>query len=80
MGLPGPVHDASSWSFDLDPTVCARIPTLVVTGGWHPIYEDIAEALERAGALRACIPGTEHRPQDDPRANALVNEFWRNLT
>ncbi len=68
-----------AWEFALDPTVCGRIPTIVVTGQWHPIYEDIAAALEAAGARREAIPGTEHRPQDDPAANALLNEFWRGL-
>jgi pimeloyl-ACP methyl ester carboxylesterase len=74
------LRDATpAWEVALDPTVCAHIPTLVVTGSWHPIYEDIAAALERAGARRDSIPGTEHRPQDDPRANALLNAFWRGL-
>ena len=71
---------APAWSFDLDTGVCARIPTLVVTGGWHPIYEDIAAALAGAGAAQATLPGTEHRPQDDPAANALLSDFWRSLT
>ena len=70
---------APAWAYDVDPTVCARIPTVVVTGGWHPVYESIADALAAAGAERRTIPDTEHRPQDDPRANALLNEFWRSL-
>jgi pimeloyl-ACP methyl ester carboxylesterase len=70
---------APAWAFDVDPTVCARVPTLVVTGAWHPIYEEIADALEAAGAGRATIPGTEHRPQDSTDANALLNDFWAEL-
>jgi len=70
---------APAWAFDVDPGVCARIPSLVVTGGWHPIYEDIADAIAARGAERRTIPGTEHRPQDAPEANTLLNEFWGSL-
>jgi hypothetical protein len=70
---------APAWAFDVDPGMCTRIPSLVVTGGWHPIYEDIADALASRGARRRTIPGTEHRPQDSPEANTLLNEFWGSL-
>jgi pimeloyl-ACP methyl ester carboxylesterase len=63
------------WEIDLNPTVVTRTGPLVVTGGWHPLYEEVAAALVRLGARHEVLTGHGHRPQDHPRANDLLREF-----
>lgn len=65
------------WDVPLDGSVVARVPTLVVTGGWSPLYEEVAEALEVAGARRRVLAGYGHRVQDHPDLNAALLEHWR---
>jgi hypothetical protein len=60
----------------LDRTVVARVPTLVLTGGWNALYDEVADALEAAGAHRAVLGGHAHRPQDHPDADALLLQHW----
>lgn len=67
------------WDVRIDPSVPARVPTLVVTGGWLPLYEQTAEALREAGARHEVLEGHGHRPQDHPRANAVVLDFHAGL-
>lgn len=51
------------------------VPTLVVTGGWNQVYDDIATALRLRGAQHLALDGSGHRPQDDPRATAAIDSL-----
>ncbi|GAA1107513.1 alpha/beta hydrolase [Arthrobacter flavus] len=50
------------------------VPTLIITGGWEPLYEEIADYLAVTGARHVVAPGA-HRPQDTPDGDALIREF-----
>jgi pimeloyl-ACP methyl ester carboxylesterase len=51
-------------SLDLTAVAAAAIPTLVVTGDWHPALDAIADELVRVlGAERAVISGARHAVQ-----------------
>ncbi|WP_104430972.1 hypothetical protein [Kineococcus xinjiangensis] len=63
------------WAVDLDPTVVEQTPTLVITGGWLPLYEETAQALAELSARHEVLTGHGHRPQDHPDANALIRAF-----
>src|SRR5665647_3570818 len=54
----------------------AVAPTLVVTGGWNALYDEVAETLVEAGARRVVLAGYEHRPQDHEQASRLLLEHW----
>jgi pimeloyl-ACP methyl ester carboxylesterase len=64
------------WEARLDPATISAVRTIVVTGGDSELSEATADALESLGAQRVVMPGTGHRPQDDPSANALLRRFW----
>ena len=82
--LPGPLNGSdilaaerdrlllAPWVFELPEDVLSAVPTLVVTGDWNEEYEEIAEAMEKAGARHAQLVGYGHRVQDHPGANALI--------
>lgn len=65
------------WEVPLDLATPARVPTLVVTGGWSALYEEVAGALADAGARRRVLAGHGHRVQDHPDVNAVLAEHWR---
>lgn len=67
---------AAPWEAPVDARIVARVPTLVLTGGWNSEYEATAQALDRAGAKHQVLEGAGHRVQDDPRFNELLAEFW----
>ncbi|MET4620623.1 pimeloyl-ACP methyl ester carboxylesterase [Arthrobacter sp. 2762] len=50
------------------------VPTLVLTGGWEPLYEEIARYLEETGALRRIAAGG-HRPQDSGDGDRIIRSF-----
>jgi len=50
------------------------VPTLVLTGGWEPLYEEIAAYLEDTGALRRVAAGG-HRPQDSVDGDRIIRSF-----
>lgn len=52
------------------------VPTTVVTGGWEPLYEEVAQYLETTGAQHIVHRGG-HRPQDTPGGAALIEELLR---
>jgi pimeloyl-ACP methyl ester carboxylesterase len=52
-------------------------PTLVLTGGWSPLYEQTAESLVRLGAVHRVLRGHGHRAQDHPDATEAVSAAWR---
>ncbi|NOJ60347.1 alpha/beta hydrolase [Arthrobacter sp. 260] len=60
------------WEAPLD--IVPGVPTLIVTGGWEPLYEEIADYLAVTGARHVVSPGG-HRPQDTPDGDALIREF-----
>nr|WP_083955934.1 hypothetical protein [Tersicoccus phoenicis] len=48
--------------------------TLVVTGGWEPLYEEVAGFLASTGA-RHVVAGRDHRPQDSADGQAVLAGF-----
>lgn len=50
------------------------VPTLVVTGGWEPLYEEVAQYLATTGA-RHVIHRDGHRPHDTAAGAATITEF-----
>lgn len=50
------------------------VPTLVLTGGWEPLYEEIARYLQETGALRRVAAGG-HRPQDSIDGSQAIRSF-----
>ncbi|MGR0159724.1 alpha/beta fold hydrolase [Paenarthrobacter nitroguajacolicus] len=50
------------------------VPTLVLTGGWEPLYEEIAGYLQETGALRRVAAGG-HRPQDSVDGDQVIRSF-----
>lgn len=62
------------WEAPLDHKWTMRVPTLVITGGWDDIYEDVAAHLAARGAEHIVVPGAQHRPQDLPPAHRAVAE------
>lgn len=66
---------APPWSAPL--TIVPGVPTLVLTGGWEPLYEEVAEYLAGTGAVHRVVGGG-HRPQDTEEGNALIRDFIRN--
>lgn len=63
------------WGYDIDKSVFANVPTLVVTGGWNHEYETISERLTHAGATHVELQGTKHRPHDHPGFESVLSEF-----
>ena len=52
------------------------VPTLVVSGGHHPAFDAICDALEREiGAERAVCPGAGHAAQAAPGFNETLLDF-----
>ena len=50
------------------------VPTLVLTGGWEPLYEEIAGYLRETGALHRVAAGG-HRPQDTAEGDRAIRSF-----
>ncbi|MET4096715.1 alpha/beta hydrolase [Arthrobacter sp. UYCu712] len=50
------------------------VPTLVLTGGWEPLYEEIAGYLRETGALHRIAAGG-HRPQDSAEGDQVIRAF-----
>jgi pimeloyl-ACP methyl ester carboxylesterase len=63
------------WETPLPLDVVSRVSTLVVTGGWSPAFDEVAEVLVGAGARRVVVPGTGHGPQFHPDGQAAMAEF-----
>jgi pimeloyl-ACP methyl ester carboxylesterase len=62
------------WSIPVDGDVVGRIPSVVVSGAWNPLYEEVASELAMRGARHVILEGYGHRPQDHPNAIALIDE------
>ena len=63
---------APPWEAPLQ--IVPGVPTLVLTGGWEPLYEEIAGYLRETGALHRTAAGG-HRPQDSPEGDRTIRSF-----
>lgn len=63
---------APPWDAPLQ--IVPGVPTLVLTGGWEPLYEEIAGYLRETGALHRTAPGG-HRPQDSREGDRTIRTF-----
>ncbi len=71
-------RDLGEAVFDLGALRAAPFPTLVVSGGWHPAMEAIAERLAaELGAERLVLPGALHHVNRVPELNDHLEAFWR---
>lgn len=61
-----------SWEAPLH--IVPGVPTLVLTGGWEPLYEEIAGYLRETGALHRTAAGG-HRPQDSIEGDRIIRSF-----
>ena len=53
------------------------VPALVVSGGWHPAFDRVCEAVaERTGGELVRFEGTGHGAQHAPGFNERLVEFW----
>jgi hypothetical protein len=60
---------APSWDAPLH--IVPGVPTMVLTGGWEPLYEEIAGYLRETGA-RHHIAAGGHRPQDSVEGDRAI--------
>lgn len=65
---------APAWEAPLH--IVPGVPTLVLTGGWEPLYEEIAGYLDATGAIHRITAGG-HRPHDTPEGDRLIRDFIR---
>jgi pimeloyl-ACP methyl ester carboxylesterase len=63
---------APPWEAPLQ--IVPGVPTLVLTGGWEPLYEEIAGYLRETGALHRTAAGG-HRPQDSGEGDRVIRSF-----
>ncbi|MDQ0820555.1 pimeloyl-ACP methyl ester carboxylesterase [Arthrobacter sp. V4I6] len=63
---------APPWEAPLQ--IVPGVPTLVLTGGWEPLYEEIAGYLRETGALHRIAAGG-HRPQDSREGDRSLRAF-----
>ncbi len=63
---------APPWEAPLQ--IVPGVPTLVLTGGWEPLYEEIAGYLRETGALHHVAAGG-HRPQDSAEGSRIIRSF-----
>ncbi|MFJ6078452.1 alpha/beta fold hydrolase [Pseudarthrobacter sp. NPDC092419] len=50
------------------------VPTLVLTGGWEPLFEEIAGYLRETGAVHRTAAGG-HRPHDSVEGDRTIRRF-----
>jgi pimeloyl-ACP methyl ester carboxylesterase len=65
---------APPWTAPL--SIVPGVPTLVLTGGWEPLYEEIAGYLAGTGAVHRVSPGG-HRPHDTSDGDRILRDFVR---
>ncbi|MDR6414045.1 alpha/beta hydrolase [Pseudarthrobacter sulfonivorans] len=63
---------APAWEAPLH--IVPGVPTMVLTGGWEPLYEEIAGYLRETGALHRIAAGG-HRPQDSLEGDRAIRSF-----
>ncbi|MFI1094788.1 alpha/beta fold hydrolase [Streptomyces sp. NPDC020917] len=67
---------APPWGTGLSTDAGLPVRTLVITGGWSPMYDQIAEALVELGADHIVVAGHGHRAQDSAEANGAMLRLW----
>jgi pimeloyl-ACP methyl ester carboxylesterase len=67
---------APAWEAPLH--IVPGVPTLVLTGGWEPLYEEIAGYLRETGARHRTAAGG-HRPQDSVEGDRIIRSFIRDV-
>jgi pimeloyl-ACP methyl ester carboxylesterase len=67
---------APAWEAPLH--IVPGVPTLVLTGGWEPLYEEIAGYLRETGALHRTAAGG-HRPHDSVEGDRVIRSFIRDV-
>ena len=72
MGQQGEGRAAAMANCPSDASFVSAVPTLVITGGWNALYDEVAAALVEAGARHVVLPGFEHRPQDHEQASRIL--------
>ncbi|WP_434612750.1 alpha/beta fold hydrolase [Arthrobacter sp. A5] len=65
---------APPWEAPLE--IVPGVPTLVLTGGWEPLYEEIAQYLASTGAVHRITAGG-HQPQETDAGDRLIRDFLR---
>lgn len=65
---------AAPWEAPLQ--IVPGVPTLVITGGWEPLYEEVADYLVSTGADHRVVGGG-HRPHDSAEGQKVLAEFVR---
>jgi pimeloyl-ACP methyl ester carboxylesterase len=68
---------APAWEAALQ--IVPGVPTLVLTGGWEPLYEEIAGYLRETGALHRTAAGG-HRPHDSAEGDRIIRSFIRDVS
>jgi len=68
---------APAWEAPLH--IVPGVPTLVLTGGWEPLYEEIAGYLRETGALHRTAAGG-HRPHDSVEGDRILRSFIRDVS
>jgi pimeloyl-ACP methyl ester carboxylesterase len=68
---------APAWEAPLH--IVPGVPTLVLTGGWEPLYEEIAGYLRETGALHRTAAGG-HRPHDSAEGDRIIRSFIRDVS
>lgn len=61
-----------SWEAPLN--IVPGVRTLVLTGGWEPMYEEVAGYLASTGAVHLVVGGA-HRPQDTEAGQQAIKDF-----
>jgi pimeloyl-ACP methyl ester carboxylesterase len=72
------VVERGPWDAEIpvETLAAASFPTLAVSGGHHPAFDAICDALERRiGAERLAFPGYGHNPQLHPDFNEALAAF-----
>lgn len=64
------------WGTGVSAEAGLPVPTLVVTGGWSALYDEVADSMVSLGAEKVVLSGHGHRPQDADGANELLRRFW----
>src|SRR5215217_1601863 len=68
---------APAWEAPLH--IVPGVPTLVLTGGWEPLYEEIAGYLRETGAVHRVAAGG-HRPHDSVEGDRILRSFIRDVS